>query len=274
MHRQFIIALAILLFASVGLSCSLLPRRDRLTWRLVLESDAAGADRDAILGRTVTVIERRLDNFGLRNARVERQGTPLNGRIVVSLPSMADHERLKAVITAAGLLEMAAVVSPRSPSPVQTYKSKEEALSSLGAKAPDNRRVLPYVERAEPVDGLRSTEKSWVVVEEPAIVDGGDLRNASAIQSAGSPDDYQILFSLGPEGSTKLGAWTGSHINNYLSVVLNGEVKTIAYIRTQILDQGEITGRFTKQSAEDLALVLRSGALPTPVRIVEETAIR
>ena len=113
-----------------------------------------------------------------------------------------------------------------------------------------------------------------MVVEEPAIVDGGDLRNASAIQSAGSPDDYQILFSLGPEGSTKLGAWTGSHINNYLSVVLNGEVKTIAYIRTQILDQGEITGRFTKQSAEDLALVLRSGALPAPVKIVEETAIR
>jgi preprotein translocase subunit SecD len=55
--------------------------------------------------------------------------------------------------------------------------------------------------------------------------------------------------------------------------VLNGEVKTIAYIRTQILDQGEITGRFTKQSAEDLALVLRSGALPAPVKIVEETAI-
>lgn len=274
MHRQFIIALAILLFASAGFSCSLLPRRDDLTWRLVLETDAAGSDRDAVIGRTVTVIERRLDDRGIHNSRVVAQGTPLNGRILVSLPNVEDHERLKQIITAGGLLEMAAVVSPPSPSPVQTYNSKEEALISLGDKAPDNRRVLPYVERAEPINGLRGAEKSWVVVEVPAIVDGGDLRNASAVQSAGSPDDYQILFSLGPEGATKLGAWTASHINNYLSVVLNGEVKTIAYIKSQILDQGEISGRFTKQSAEDLALVLRSGALPAPVKIVEETAIR
>jgi preprotein translocase subunit SecD len=274
MHRRFIIAVAILLSASVGFSCSLLPRRDHLTWRLVLESDAAGADRDAVIGRTVTVIERRLDDLGIHNSPVVAQGTPLNGRIVVSLPKIENHERLKAIITVTGLLELAAVVSPPSPAPVQTYKSEGEALISLGDKATDNRRVLHYVERAEPINGLRGTEKSWVVVEVPAIVDGGDLRDASAVQSGGGPDDYQILFSLGPEGATKLGAWTGSHINNYLSVVLNGEVKTIAYIKSQILDQGEISGRFTKQSAEDLALVLRSGALPAPVKIVEETAIR
>jgi len=274
MRRQFIIAPALLLFASVGLSCSLLPRRDHLTWRLVLESEAAGADRDAVIGRSVTVIERRLDDLGIRSSSVVAQGTPLNGLILVSLPNVADRERLKGIITAGGLLEMAAVVSPPNPTPVQTYKTKEEALSSLGDKATDNRRVLPYVERGDPRPGLPSGERSWVVVEVPAIVDGADLRSASAMPSAGVPDNYQIHFSLGPEGATKLGAWTGSHINNYLSVVLNGEVKTIAYIRTQILDQGEITGRFTKQSAEDLALVLRSGALPAPVKIVEESAIR
>jgi preprotein translocase subunit SecD len=83
-------------------------------------------------------------------------------------------------------------------------------------------------------------------------------------------EDYQIAFSLRPEGAEKFGAWTGSHINNYLGVVLNGEVKSIAFIKSQIYDQGEITGRFTRQSAEDLALVLRSGALPAPVRVIEE----
>jgi preprotein translocase subunit SecD len=274
MHRQFIIALAILLFASVGFSCSIIPRRDRLTWRLMLEIDAADSDRDAVVKRTVTVIERRLDDLGIHNSQVVAQGTPLNGRILVSLPNVADHERLKQIITAGGLLELAAVVSPPSPSPVQTYNTKEEALISLGDKATDNRRVLPYVERSEPATGLRRIEKSWVVVEVPAIVDGSELRSAAAVQSPGVPDDYQIHFSLGPEGADKLGAWTGSHINDYLSVVLNGEVKTIAFIKSQILDQGEISGRFTKQSAEDIALVLRSGALPAPVKIVEETAIR
>ena len=99
MHRQFIIALAILLFASVGLSCSLLPRRDHLSWRLVLEIDAPGSDRDAVIGHAVTVIERRLDELGIRNSRVVAEGTPLNGRIVVNLPNISDHERLKTIIS-------------------------------------------------------------------------------------------------------------------------------------------------------------------------------
>jgi preprotein translocase subunit SecD len=55
-------------------------------------------------------------------------------------------------------------------------------------------------------------------------------------------------------------------------VVLNGKVKSIAFIRSRIYDQGEISGRFTKEAAEDLALILRSGALPAPVKIVEEGA--
>lgn len=239
----------------------------------MLEIDAGAPVREAVVNRTVIVIERRLDDLGIHNARVVAQGTPPNGRILVSLPNVADHERLKQIITAGGLLELAAVVSPPSPSPVQTYKTKEEAVISLGDRVPDNRRVLPYVERAEPT-GSGSSEKSWVVVEVPAIVDGSDLRNVAAVELQAGSDDYQIQFSLAPKGADKLGDWTDSHINNYLSVVLNGEVKTIAYIKSRISDQGEISGRFTKQSAEDLALVLRSGALPAPVKIVEETAIR
>jgi len=78
------------------------------------------------------------------------------------------------------------------------------------------------------------------------------------------------LFTLSPSGAEKFAAWTGSHINAYIRVVLNDEVKSIAYIKSQIYDQGEISGRYTKQSAEDLALVLRSGALPARVKVIEE----
>jgi preprotein translocase subunit SecD len=77
---------------------------------------------------------------------------------------------------------------------------------------------------------------------------------------------------LKPAAAEKFGAWTGAHINKYLGVVLNGEVRSIAYIKSQISDHGEISGRFTKQAAEDMALILRSGALTAPVKIVEEGA--
>jgi preprotein translocase subunit SecD len=137
--------------------------------------------------------------------------------------------------------------------------------------------VFPYSERNEPTTAGEPTdtqkEKKWVVVEWPAIVEGSELRNAAATQSRGGADDYQISFSFKPAGAEKFGAWTGANINQYMGVLLNDEVKSIAYIKSQIFDQGEITGRFTKQSAEDLALTLRSGALPAKIEYQEERTV-
>jgi preprotein translocase subunit SecD len=112
------------------------------------------------------------------------------------------------------------------------------------------------------------------VVEVPPIVTGTDLRNAAAVPApGGGTTEYQIQFSLKKAGAEKFGAWTGAHINEYMGVVLNDEVKSIAYIKSQIFDQGEISGRFTKQSAEDLAITLRSGALPAPIEYLEERTV-
>ena len=154
---------------------------------------------------------------------------------------------------------------------VAVEATKEDAVAALdsGGTIPANRRVLPYSEREELGNGSQKTAK-WVVVESPAIVDGSELRNASAT-SGMSGDDYSIQFSLKKSGAAKFGAWTGANINEYLGVILNDEVKSIAFIKSQISDQGEISGRFTKQSAEDLALVLKTGALPAPVKLVAET---
>ncbi len=275
MQHKITSAIAILLLISVGFACSFLRPKSPLTWHLVLEVDAAAPDRAGAAQQTVRVIEGRLDALGIQNPKVIAQGTPPNGRIVVSLPDVPDRQRLTKIITAGGLLELTAVVSPPSPSPVQTYSTRDAAITSLGGTVPSNRRVLPYVEANEPGTGTQSSgaserPKKWVIVEAPAIVDGSKLRNAVAVPSRASAEDYQIAFSLTKEGAKRFGEWTGAHINDYLGIVLDGEVKSIAYIRSQITDQGEISGRFTKQAAEDLALILRSGALPAPLKIIEE----
>jgi len=270
-QQRFTTAIAIVLFVSVGLACSMLRPNRPLTWHVVLQVEAAGPDREAVVRQTMGIIETRLDAFGLSSVEVQPQGD----RILINLPDVPDRERLKKLITSAGRLELVAVTSPPSPAPVQTYTTKEEAVASLGGAVPGNRRVLPYAERDElTVAGKNAdaapTLNRWVVVEAPAIVDGSALRNASAVQGGVSGEDYVISFTLKPAGAEKFGAWTGANINRYIGVALNDEVKSIAYIKSQITDQGEISGRFTKQSAEDIAQVLNSGALPAPVKIVEE----
>jgi preprotein translocase subunit SecD len=176
-------------------------------------------------------------------------------------------------------LELVHVIGPPSPAPSQTFPTEADAIASLNSAGtvPPNRKVLPYAERMElTADAAKDQQKAkqWVVVETPAIIDGSELRNATAVQSQGGrASDFEINFSLKRTGADKFGAWTGAHINEYMGVVLNGEVKSIAYIKSQIYDSGQITGRFTKQSAEDLALTLRSGALPAPIEYLEERTV-
>jgi preprotein translocase subunit SecD len=272
MHKGFNSAIAVLLLVSAGTACSFLRPKSPPGWHVLLEIDASVSDRETATKRTVSVIEQRLDTAAVQNFKVVAQGNPANGRIRVSLPDVPDRKRLIELITTVGQLELTSIVSPPFPAPVQTYNTEEEALASLGRRTLDDRGVLPYAEGNDSATTEHTSTdsrqaKKWVVIEKPAIVDGRDLRNAAARTTG---EGYQVAFALRPEGAEKLGAWTGTHISDYLGVVLNGEVKSIAFIKSQINDQGEITGRFTKQAAEDLALVLRSGALPAPVKIVEQ----
>jgi preprotein translocase subunit SecD len=78
---------------------------------------------------------------------------------------------------------------------------------------------------------------------------------------------------LKPAGAQTFGEWTGKNIGNYMGVLLNDEIKSVAYIKSQIFDQGEISGQFVKSTADDLALTLRSGALPAKLEYQEERTV-
>src|SRR4030095_12985408 len=123
-------------------------------------------------------------------------------------------------------LELVHVIGPPQPAPHTTYGSEDEAKASLGGTVSNNRRVLPYKERVEktgtPQDNANQEKPTkWVVVESPAIIDGSQLRTASAVNSRGGRNDqYEINLSLKKDGAEKFGAWTGAHINEYMGVVL------------------------------------------------------
>lgn len=264
-----VIALAVPLLGGAGLGAWNIFRKKPLIWHLVLQVDSNAPDRAAVIRQTVSIIERRLDAAGLRNYEVKPPGETTSDRILINLPEIQDPERIKQLIATPGKLELVHVISPPSPSAVQTYATKAAATSSLNSAGsiPGDRRVLPFTERDD-LAGSNQNAKKWVIVESPAIIGGTDLRTADAVRGEG--DNYQISFSLRKDGANKFGSWTGANINEYLGVVLNDDVKSIAFIKSQIFDQGEITGNFKKQEAEDLALVLKAGALPAPVTLVEE----
>ncbi|MBX5479516.1 MAG: protein translocase subunit SecD [Pyrinomonas methylaliphatogenes] len=242
-----------------------------VTWTLTAAAKRTLSDQ--AVEQALRIIESRINLLGVTEPTLQRHGAPESHQILLQMPGVQDPERIKAILVGESRLELMHVISPPNPSPVQTYATKEEAIQALGGTVPSNRQVLPYTEREEPTATGEKRAQRWVIVETPAIIDGSELRNAEAVSRTGRSDDYQVAFTLKPSGAEKFARWTGANINQYLAVVLNGEVKSIAYIKSQISDAGEISGRFTKQSAEDLALTLRSGALPAPLVYLEERTV-
>jgi preprotein translocase subunit SecD len=250
-----------------------------ITWTL------SGAQQSALATQATEqaykIIDSRINAIGVAEPTLQYHGGQNSHQILLQMPGIQDPERVKQLLAGQSHLELVHVISPASPVPAQTYATREEAIASLnsGGNIPANRRVLPYLERTELAANANQTNpntpqpKKWVVVESPAIIDGSELRNANAIQASAGADDYQIQFSLKKNGADKFGAWTGSNINEYMGVSLNDEIKSIAFIKSQIYDSGEISGRFSKQSADDLALTLRSGALPAPIEYQEERTV-
>lgn len=225
--------------------------------------------------QALKIIESRINAFGVKEPTLQRYGAESSGQILLQMPGVDDPERVKKLIGDDAQLSLMKVLGPPSPSPVATYPTEEAAKQSLGGAVPSNRRILPYLERDDSSKTTNPAErpKQFVVVEMPAVVDGSELRDASAVSRTGNEGDYQIAFSLKPAGAAKFGDWTSKNINNYMAVVLNNEVKSVAFIKSRIDDQGEISGTFTKATADDLALTLRSGALPAKIVYQEERTV-
>ena len=251
---------------------------NEISWTMTATAERVLADNATT--QALNIIDSRINLLGIVEPTLQSHGAQSSHQILLQMPGVQDPERIKGILKGESRLDLVHVMGPPNPSPATTYPTREAAIASLnsGGTIPPNRRVLPYQERidaaADKTDPNQQRPTQYVVVEVPAIIDGSEVRNATAVQSqGGGVDDYEISFSLKKGGADKFGAWTGAHVGEYMGVVLNDKVESIAYIKSQIFDQGQITGRFTQKSAEDLALTLRSGALPAPIEYIEERTV-
>lgn len=220
------------------------------------------------------IIESRINTLGVKEPTIQRVGAKDSGQILLQMPGEDNPERIKDILRAEARLELMKVVGGINPAPMTTYPTKEAALQSIGGVETSNRRVVAMKEREDnPANPQAPAPTTFIVVESPAIVDGNELRDAVPVSRTGNDSDYQISFSLKPNGAAKFGDWTSKNIGAYMAVVLNGEAKSAPFIKSRIDDQGQIDGRFTKASADDLVLTLKSGALPARIEYQEERTV-
>ncbi len=213
------------------------------------------------------IIARRIDQYGVTEPTITVYGSgDIPDQIIVELPGVEDFERVKGLIKNTARLELK-VTHPdralRGP-----FLSREAALQAFNNSLPDDLEILPYRDRDN-----TSPQDSYMVVRKAAAITGQHLKNAQRSQ-----DPYtgaaEVVFYLNSEGVQRFGDTTGANVGNQLAIVLDDVIQSAPNINERIdTESARITGSFTPEQAQDLALVLRSGALPAKMSFLEERSV-
>jgi preprotein translocase subunit SecD len=238
----------------------------------VLDEGAQNQLRDRATDQAKAIIENRVNAFGVTEPTIQRQGGEGTYQIVIQMPGVDDPERIKNTLNADSNLELK-LVAKGTQIPYATKEAAETAAKSTPPGTDQYTSQYEAVFYRERPDSGGAAQEGWVVLGKMPVVTGLDMRDASARSSQYGGAAYEIDFSLSKDGADRFGDATGKHVGDQLAIVLNNEVKSAPRINSQIHDRGQITGNFTKKAAEDLSLVLRSGALPAKAVYLEERTV-
>jgi len=213
------------------------------------------------------IVSRRIDQFGVKEPTITIYGSgDVQDQIIIELPGVEDFDRVKALIKSTAKLELkVAYPDPQRRGP---FSTRDQALAAFSGALPDAYEILPYMDRSQ-----KSGQPMYMVVQKAAAITGQHLKNARRSQ-----DPYtgksEVAFFLNSEGVSRFSQTTAQNVNNQLAIVLDGTIRSAPNIQERIdSESARITGTFTPEEAEDLALVLRSGALPAGLKILEERSV-
>jgi len=235
------------------------------TW--TLRPSAVARIQESTMTQSVETIERRINALGLTEPTIQPRGGRNANEILVQLPGEGDPSRAKQVIQAGGQLELKLVEDP------QTYPSQSAALATLHGILPAGTELVPGRSETRTPTGGFDTGESWYVLSRAAAVTGRDLRSAVENRNTTNPGMWQINFTLSPEAAKRFGPFTQQNLGRQMAIVLDHRVSSAPTIQGKIEDSGEITGNFSQESAHDLALTLRAGALPASIKYLEERTV-
>jgi preprotein translocase subunit SecD len=233
---------------------------------LMAMDDGAKRDiRQQTVDQALRTVRKRIDEFGVSEPVIQRQGFSDSDRIVLQLPGVEDPERVKETIQKTAFLEYRMSVFPREGG---MAASREEVIAGLGGQIPPDVEILEG--DVKDVTG-NTIGTQYVAVEKRAVVTGRDLKTARL--GAGEFNEPVVQFKLDYAKGQDFSRVTGESIGRGMAVVLDRKVLTAPVIQGQIADEGVIKGSFDREEASDLAISLRSGALPAGLTILEERTV-
>jgi len=211
--------------------------------------------RKLAIEQSLETIRNRVDQFGITEPEIVPQG---KDRILIQLPGIKDPARAKSLIGKTALLEFKLV---------DEEHSLEEAIRG---NVPEG-DIIAYERKVDPMSG-KSVEVPYLL-KGKAMLTGDSLENAQ-VKISDRFGEPHVALKFNARGAADFERITGENVKKRLAIVLDGIVHSAPVIQEKISGgQAQITGSFTMEEARDLAIVLRAGALPAPVKILEERTV-
>ena len=221
--------------------------RSAASFRLTFEPNALRELKTNILEQSIEVVRRRIDETGTREPSIQRQG---ERRILVQLPGVDNPQQIIDIIGKTAKL---------------TFRFVNENADPYSGRVPPGTEILESDE-----EGTAGQPRRYAVLKR-TMVSGENLVDAQATFQDGQP---VVSFRFDTLGAKRFGRTTSDHVGEPFAIVLDDKVISAPVIREPILGgTGIISGNFTVKSANDLALLLRAGALPAPLVVLEERTV-
>ena len=234
-------------------------------WTLTLKPSSIADLKTRTVDLSIEAIRRRVDSLGVSEPSIQRNGMG-NNQILVELPGVDDPGRVKDIIRSTARLEIRQCFDTPN-----GYVSEQEALQRHNGILPPGTLML----HGTP-GGNNVSDRVFIVARVP-VVGGTDVMDATpGTDQTGKPS---VNFVLTAAAGRKFGLFTSTHNeatsdpNPFIAIVLDSKVQEAASVKTEIRDRGEIAGGFTEQSARDLSMLLKSGALPASLQYLTESTI-
>ena len=231
------------------------------SWTISMKPQALAELKNRAVSQAIETIRNRIDQLGVTEPVIQEHGLG-QYQILVQLPGVDDPARVKEIMQSTAMLEIRQALGG-------PYSSEQQALQEHNGVLPPDAVLM----KGKSI-GERDAEtggETWYLISRSSAVTGRDLRTAEAGRDEnGQPD---VRFTLTGEGGRRFYAFTSAHVGEDLAVVLDNKVQEKAVIKEPIRDTGVINGRFTEQQAKDLAMILRSGALPAGIKYLEERTV-